>query len=168
MFVAVLWDFYFVCGLPLCWRWQNLIVLRLIIFDRQTFFSRKCCFVLFKRKPTCKKVIVSGQWNFVSISTRTAQTREKNCRSLGLLGMMLFQYLEGSISMTHTVISIKQLYKNTWDTSIVLVCSPPLVGPPSLPHSCGKCRNYNIFLTDPKSLIWFWELGVGIYTLESD
>ncbi len=73
----------------------------LIFYD---IYYRKCCFVLFKRKLASQKVFALGAQNFVRFSTRKALTHRKNCRSLGLLGMMLFQYLEGSISMTHTVV----------------------------------------------------------------
>jgi hypothetical protein len=78
----------------------------ILIFREFIFYDvyyRKCCFVLFKRKLASQKVFALGAQNFVRFSTRTALTHRKNCRSLGLLGMMLFQYLEGSISMTHTV-----------------------------------------------------------------
>jgi hypothetical protein len=54
-------------------------------------------------KPENQEVFIIKQWNFVRFCIRHLLTHRKNCRVLQLwLGIQL-EYLEGSISMTHTV-----------------------------------------------------------------
>jgi hypothetical protein len=54
-------------------------------------------------KPAREKVFNLGQQNFVSTCTRHTQIHRKDCILLRLSGMIQLNYLEGSISMSHTV-----------------------------------------------------------------